>query len=355
MTERYQAPAIILKQERQEQEDQFKNRCLFPDFARRVSELASSRGRGLSLLDLGTGSGQLGRFLKEEDIKYAALVDTNPLILRKAVQTYSQRGVSVASFARSVTELLPLRQGSLDVVIASFLFNQIKDFELAFDLTHSYLRPTGEFIVVVPDEAFIAVCSQTQPDKFGEIPSGVLHQIATTYYFRGADYQVPFIARPNTYYSSLMGMAGFLVKEFRVEDPFEPAFKNTPKALMLVGYKIPTIISAISADRTLAQVRITNDVLGELRLRAITKSENESWINLVTEDDEGQLVVLPFPTEEKYLGAFAKVSEIVYEDDATLLVRRVRLEDSRGNSKSMVRIYHQGEKLAHYVYTMSAA
>lgn len=67
------------------------------------------------------------------------------------------------------------------------------------------------------------------------------------------------------------------------------------------------------------------------------------------------LVVLPFPTEEDYLEALAKISELVYEDDATLLVRRVRLEDNHGNAKSMVRIYYQGQKLANYVYTISAA
>jgi hypothetical protein len=92
-----------------------------------------------------------------------------------------------------------------------------------------------------------------------------------------------------------MAMAGFLVKELRVEDPFEPAFKNTPKALMVVGHKSPRAFLGKSAKGKQVEVRITDDSLDQLQLRAITISETEGWLSLVTEDEKKPTDCSPLP------------------------------------------------------------
>jgi arsenite methyltransferase len=101
--------------------------------------------RGEVVLDLGCGGGT--------DLLIAALmtgrdgrvigVDMTPAMLEQARASAAQMGLENVELYESLIEYLPLRDGSVDVVISNGVLDLVPDKEAVFDEIDRVLRPAG--------------------------------------------------------------------------------------------------------------------------------------------------------------------------------------------------------------------
>jgi SAM-dependent methyltransferase len=324
------------QQQAQEEGDRFKHEIVFPRVRDIVRHVTEARGKPIRLLDMGCGSGQIAGHLDVPWIENATLVDVNEAILHVANQRYVSRGVPTIVYRSDATELLPIKPGSIDVALASFLLNQVPYPEGILALLNSYLAPTGRLVVIVPDEAFIV---RLPAEKLKEEVRGVVDVRETSYRFREAGLEAPFYHRPLTDYLKLLDIMGFQPWVERIEDPNEP-MEYTPKASLFVVGKIPKKIGGRGHF-----VTTDSDTLSPATIRAL----------LVREDDPLAYVVcttgatsdlLPIPVRNDKI-ATSHIEKLVMSGDegVPVLVRQVNLSSSVGGVGAAYQIFFQGKMI----------
>jgi ubiquinone/menaquinone biosynthesis C-methylase UbiE len=327
-------PATEDFQARHEEGDRFKQESVYPLIA---SECEGIRHGPLHLLDLGTGTGMLAHSLKIRDGDSVTLVETQRELLGRAERAYSARGVNVQAIEGDVCHLHDeITRNSQDVVIASFVLNQVQYPEILPDLVSWYLRPGGLFIVVVPDEAYIREVTHLRTGKVTDPPGGVLEHTIGRLQFISMGYSVQFYARPNSYYLQLIERRGFNISEERIVDPSEKDIQHTPKALMIVGRKMEPVIG-LDEKRI---VTVVQDDVWTTDLRAVVLDEGRghSWA-FISEAPRRTDHAIPVDPSNQDIRALIEKSlsddrritiRQVYFRAANTKIRIVRFYDSQG-------------------------
>lgn len=98
--------------------------------------------RGLHVLDMGCGAGEMCRWLTESGAASVTGMDVSESMLTKA-KSYRQAGIT---YIRVAAEEAAFEPRSFDLVVSSYLLNYIEDITLVFEKIHAWLRPDGMYV-----------------------------------------------------------------------------------------------------------------------------------------------------------------------------------------------------------------
>lgn len=115
--------------------------------ARRLSELARSRGRANTLVDFGCGTG----VLFEEECRAAERVIGVDLVLQPA-QTLADRWQLDVELMRPNEADEAIESGSVDIIIAAEVLEHVEPLEDALATFKRWLRKEGHLLVSLPTE-----------------------------------------------------------------------------------------------------------------------------------------------------------------------------------------------------------
>ena len=323
-----------------ESEDEFKNGVVFPAIA---CEIRQSLGRGTQTLHIGVGSGQIAPHLAGLGIEAAYLVDTSEEMLEQAQVNFTSADIPAGTFHADATELLPIEPGSIDVAIASFSLNQMPEPEIVFDLVDYYLKPQGTFIVVVPDESY-PIALADDADKLSRTVEGVLDRTEAIFRLGKDGHSSTLYPRPNTDYHEWFTGSGFnVIGTTRLVDFDDDRLTATPKAALIVGQKVPEVMSVGSGGEAV----LISSTIKRGSIKSVEQVvQGGSFVVVCIEDFKtGEDFDFPFPVSKSAL----HLTELVSDCEADqLLVKRAIMVITNGNMMLLYKVYLGSHKLGHY-------
>jgi len=173
-----------------------------------------------TVLDVGTGEGQISRRLISADADWVIGVDPTASQISKAVQ----RGGGPV-YLRCDADALPFADGRFDAALACLVYEHIEAMEAALQESARVLRPGGRFVLMLnhpllqtPGSGWIDDQWLDPPERYWRI--GPYLQEASTVEEVQKDVFIPFVHRPLSRYVNAMVEAGFIFK--RMIEPAPP-------------------------------------------------------------------------------------------------------------------------------------
>ncbi len=116
--------------------------------------------RGLRVLDMGCGAGEMCRWLVENGADSVIGTDVSERMLATA-KSYRQDGIN---YLRIAAEDAAFEPQSFDLVISSYLLNYIEDVAPHFEKVHGWLRPGGTYVFLT-EHPIISAPHKARPDE----------------------------------------------------------------------------------------------------------------------------------------------------------------------------------------------
>ncbi len=191
-----------------------------PEYEEQIIPLVVERlGSMTTVLDLGTGEGQIARALQRRGVEVIG-VDPFPDQIRVAVQ----RGGGPA-YGVGAARAIPVASGSVDAVVACLVFEHIDDVDEAIAEVSRVLRPGGRFLFLLnhpllqtPNSGWIDDQVLDPPEQYWRL--GEYLKEAVTVEEVGKDIFVKFIHRPLSRYLNSLTAAGLVL--CRMDEPAPP-------------------------------------------------------------------------------------------------------------------------------------
>lgn len=98
--------------------------------------------RGLRVLDMGCGAGEMCRYLIEQGAASVIGMDVSERMLEKA-KSYDDTGIT---YIHTAAEEASFEPGSFNLVVSSFLLHYIKDISPVIKNIHGWLSPGGKYV-----------------------------------------------------------------------------------------------------------------------------------------------------------------------------------------------------------------
>jgi len=222
-----------------------------PEYTEQILPLAAEWLAGArSLLDVGTGEGQIARLASEGGTTRVIGVDPTLAQIGEA----AKRGGGPA-YARGEASSLPFPDASFDAVVACLVFEHIPAVDAAIDEVARVLQPGGRFLFMLnhpllqtPSSGWIDDQVLDPPEQYWRIGAYLVED--TTIEEVEKDVFIPFIHRPLSRYVNALAAAGLVLR--RMLEPAPPAgflaraveyqaAATIPRLLVLVTEKVDAV------------------------------------------------------------------------------------------------------------------
>jgi GT2 family glycosyltransferase/2-polyprenyl-3-methyl-5-hydroxy-6-metoxy-1,4-benzoquinol methylase/glycosyltransferase involved in cell wall biosynthesis len=183
-----------------------------------ISEMVSA---GDVLLDLGVGSGSLGKFLSQQKSVVADGVTFNPDEQAIAAQWYRQTVVLDLDDADLATVFQP---GSYDCIVCADVLEHLKNPQRILESCRQLLKPHGRILVSVPNAGYCGLVAELMQGEFRYRTEGLLDNTHSRFFTRKS-------------LKRFVRDSGFEIAAFRVtrrslsESEFRVPFDNFPPSV----------------------------------------------------------------------------------------------------------------------------
>lgn len=192
-----------------------------------------------SLIDLGTGEGQVARAASGRGIQVVG-VDRSSGQIREAA-----RRSEGETYLRADVATLPVAESSFDAAVACLVLEHVDDFPAVASEISRILRPGGRFLLFLNHPAFQTPGSGWIDDQVLEEQywrSGPYLEVQVTIEQVDADVSIPFVHRPlSTYVNTFAGLGMYLTTLIEPR-PFDldeyPEASTIPRLAFLVFEKL---------------------------------------------------------------------------------------------------------------------
>ncbi|MGH9226226.1 MAG: class I SAM-dependent methyltransferase [Acidimicrobiales bacterium] len=190
-----------------------------PEYVEQILPLAARHLVGaVSVLDVGTGEGQVARLAAGTDAQ--SVVGVDPSWAQVAVARERAGG---PSYSRAAAAALPFAGGAFDAVVACLVFEHIDDMDAAVVEVGRVLRPGGRFLFFLnhpllqtPGSGWID--DHILDEQYWRIGPYLVEDVSMEEVEK--DVLLPFVHRPLSRYVNAMAAAGLFVR--RMEEPAPP-------------------------------------------------------------------------------------------------------------------------------------
>ena len=199
-----------------------------PEYEEQILPLALDAVRSAArVLEVGTGEGQVARFVAAAPVGDAATLDRLVVgidLSAAQIEEAHRRGEGPA-YARARADLLPFVAGSFDAVVACLVFEHIDAVDAAIEEVARVLAPGGTFafflnhpLLQTPDSGWIDDQILEPPEQYWRIgayltEASTMEQVEKGVFIR-------FVHRPLSRYVNAMARAGLLIEH--MEEPAPP-------------------------------------------------------------------------------------------------------------------------------------
>jgi len=217
-----------------------------PEYVEQILPLAAEHLAGAtSVVDIGTGEGQLARLAVSVGARIVVGVDPTPSQLTVA----RQRGGG-PHYIRASAEQLPLATSAFDAAVACLVFEHITGYEAAIAEVGRVLKPGGRFLfflnhplLQVPGSGWID--DHILEEQYWRIGPYLVEDVSLEEVAPGV--HLPFVHRPLSRYVNALAANGMLITHMDEPEP-PPGFldrapeyrdaKTIPRLLLLRAEKI---------------------------------------------------------------------------------------------------------------------
>ena len=194
------------------------------EYTEQILPLAAQHlGGAGSVLDVGTGEGQLARLARSAGAVPARVVGIDPTVAQ--VAEARRRGGGPA-YARATAGALPFPAAGFDAVVACLVFEHIDPVDAALAEVARVLRPGGRFLFFLnhpllqtPGSGWIDDQILDPPEQYWRIGPYLVEDTTLEEVQKGVS--LPFIHRPLSRYVNAMADCGLVIR--RMEEPAPPA------------------------------------------------------------------------------------------------------------------------------------
>ncbi|MBA2626174.1 MAG: class I SAM-dependent methyltransferase [Acidimicrobiia bacterium] len=192
-----------------------------PEYTEQIVPLAAAHLAGAtSVLDVGTGEGQLARTATAVGTRRVVGVD--PTV---AQLTAARERAGGPSYARAEAGELPFPDGSFEAVLACLVFEHIADADAALAEVGRVLADGGRFLfflnhplLQVPGSGWIDDQVLDPPEQYWRVGPYLVEDTTLEQVDNGV--LLPFVHRPLSRYVNAMAAAGLVIR--RMEEPPPP-------------------------------------------------------------------------------------------------------------------------------------
>ena len=190
-----------------------------PEYEEQILPLAAVHLAGAArVLDVGTGEGQVARLAAHLGADLVAGVDPTAAQLATAGDR-----AGGPRYVRGSAERLPVRDASVDVVVACLVFEHLTDHQAAIAEVSRVLRPGGRFLFFLnhpllqsPGSGWID--DHILDEQYWRVGSYLLEDVTLEELAPGV--VLPFVHRPLSHYVNALADRGLLV--VHMEEPAPP-------------------------------------------------------------------------------------------------------------------------------------
>jgi SAM-dependent methyltransferase len=192
-----------------------------PEYVEQILPMAADALAGArSVLDIGTGEGQVARLARSRGAQRVVGVDPTAAQVVEA-----QRRGGGPHYLRSGAAALPFATDSFDAAIACLVFEHIADLDEAIGEVARVLEPGGRFalflnhpLLQTPNSGWIDDQVLDPPEQYWRIGPYLIEDTTVEEVERGVF--IPFIHRPLGRYVNALAGAGLTLR--RMEEPAPP-------------------------------------------------------------------------------------------------------------------------------------
>lgn len=171
------------------------------------------------LLEIGTGEGQVARFLKSEGVPVVIGLDPT----EDQVTEARRRGGGVL-VVRGAAEALPLADSSVDAVVICLVLEHVDDLDAVLDEVVRVLEPGGRFVLMLnhpllqtPDSGWIDDHMVDPPEQYWRIGAYLKETATIERVAPGVD--IRFVHRPLSRYLNGIAKRGMVLDRFLEPSP----------------------------------------------------------------------------------------------------------------------------------------
>ena len=192
------------------------------EYTEQILPLAAEHlGGARSVLDVGTGEGQLARLASRAG-PVDLVVGVDPTV---AQVTEARRRAGGPAYARATAGALPFPDGRFDAAIACLVFEHVDQADAALAEVARVLRPGGRFLFFLnhpllqtPGSGWIDDQVLDPPEQYWRIGPYLVEDTTLEEVEKGVS--LPFIHRPLSRYVNAMASCGLVIR--RMEEPAPP-------------------------------------------------------------------------------------------------------------------------------------
>ena len=151
-----------------------------------LSVLTAHITKGARVLDLGCGSGAIGRFLKERDGEAAGAIDGLTISAEEAqLATHDYRRVEVANLETAkLTELFAPH--AYDAIVCADVLEHIRHPERVLAACRELLAPDGRAFLSIPNAGYAGLLAELMAGELRYRPEGLLDETHLRFFTRRA-------------------------------------------------------------------------------------------------------------------------------------------------------------------------